>query len=147
MLLLYANQEIDETFTWGEGREAELLKIEAGDVMGIKANVSLTLTQAQNQNKRESAMAAIGVIVQYIQVPENEKPAVRYAFVQALSAIGFNNAEDIIRQAAVDPAGILAMLPPDIAPIVQSAFEQAGLLPPTPTEKTNFPPVTATAGA
>jgi len=147
VLLLYANQEVDETFTWGEGREAELLKINAGDVMGIKANVSLTLTQAQNQNKRESAMAAIGVIVQYIQIPENEKTAARYAFVQALSAIGFNNAEDIIRQAAVDPAGILAMLPPDIAPIVQQAFQQAGLLPPAEKLSSNSPPVTSAANS
>ena len=130
VLLLYANQEVDETFTWGEGREAELLNIKAGDVMGIKANVSLTLTQAQNQNKRESAMAAIDVITRWIQIPEPEKPATRYAFVQALSAIGFNNAEDIIRQAAVDPAGIIAMLPPDLAGIVQQAFVQAGIIEP-----------------
>jgi hypothetical protein len=67
--------------------------------------------------------------------------------VQALSAIGFNNAEDIIRQAAVDPAGILAMLPPDIAPIVQQAFQQAGLLTPAENPSSNAPPVTSAANS
>lgn len=129
VLLLYANQDQDETFTWGEGREAELLKIKANDVLGIRANVTLTMTQSQNQRKLEMAQQAIQTVMTYIQVPEIEKPAVRVAFVQALQAVGFHNAEDIIRQATVDPAGILAMLPPDIAPIVEQAFMQAGLMP------------------
>lgn len=128
VLLLCANQDTNEAFAWGEGREAVLLEIEADKVLGLKANVALTLTQSQNMKKLESAQTAISIVMQWIQVPEVEKPAVRYAFVQALSAVGFHNAEDIIRQATTDPQGILALLPPDIAPVVQQALIQAGLL-------------------
>ncbi len=129
-LLLYANQDIDETFTWAEGRETKLLTIEKDKVLGIRVNVTLTLTQAQNREKLESAMAATDLVIKYIGIPEMEKPAVRPAFIQALSSLGFHNAEDIIRQAALDPAGVLALLPPDIAPVVEQAFAQAGLLTP-----------------
>lgn len=128
VLLIYANQDADETFSWGEGREAVLLNIQADKVLGLRANVTLTLTQSQNQKKLESAMTAIQIVTQWIQVPETEKQSVRYAFVQALSAVGFHNAEDIIRPAAVDAMGILALMPPDIAPIIQQALVQAGLL-------------------
>ena len=88
-------------------------------------------------------MAAIDVITRWIQIPEPEKPAARYAFVQALSAIGFNNAEDIIRQAAVDPAGIIAMLPPDLAGIVQQAFVQAGIIAPEAAPTDESAPIAA----
>ncbi|MCE5310434.1 MAG: hypothetical protein LLG20_22585 [Acidobacteriales bacterium] len=129
-LLLYANQDLDETFTWAEGRETKLLTIEKDKVLGIRVNATLTLTQAQNREKLESAMAATDLVIKYISIPEIEKPAARPAFIQALSSLGFHNAEDIIRQAAVDPAGVLAMLPPDIAPVVEQAFVQAGLIAP-----------------
>lgn len=127
-IVLYANQDRDETFSWGEGRESTLLTIKAGDVQGIRANVSLTLVQAQNQAKLQSAMTAIDVVTKYIQVPEPDKVAARAAFVQALSSVGFQNAEDIIRDAAVDAEGILALCPPEIAPVVEQAFIQAGLI-------------------
>lgn len=130
VIQLYANQDQDETFTWGEGQDAELLNIKAGDVQGLRMNVTLTLVQAQNASKLQNAQAAIGIINSWIVIPETDKSSVRPAFVQALSALGFRNAEDIIRQAAVDPAGILAMLPPGLALIVQQAFEQAGVMAP-----------------
>lgn len=130
VILIYANQDRDETFTWGEGREATLLSIKADDVLGIRANVSLTLTQAQNQQKLQSAMTAIDIVTKYIAIPEPEKASVRFAFVQALSSVGFHNAQDIIREAAVDAAGILALMPPKIAPIVERALAQAGLIAP-----------------
>lgn len=130
VILIYANQDRDETFTWGEGREASLLAIRAEDVLGIKANVTLTLTQAQNQQKLQSAMTAIDIVTKYIAIPEMEKPAARFAFVQALSSVGFHNAQEIIRDAAVDPAGILALMPPEIKPIVEQALAQAGFIAP-----------------
>jgi len=128
VLLIYANQEENETFTWGEGREAVLKTIEADKVLGLRANVTLTLTQSQNQKKLESAQNAIQIVMQWIQVPEVEKATVRYAFVQALSAVGFHNAEDIIRAATTDVEGILALMPPDIAPFIEQALVQAGML-------------------
>lgn len=128
VILLYANQDTDETFTWGEGREAVLMEIKANDVLGIRANVSLTLTQAQNQWKLEMAKAAIENVNGYLQTPETEKQSVRQLYVQALTALGFHNAEDIIRQAVTDPAGILALVSPDVAPVIQQALVSAGLM-------------------
>lgn len=146
--VLYANQDTDETFTWTDGRESKLLTLQAGDVQGLRAHVTLTLVQAQNQQKLQSAMTAIDVVTKYIMVPEVDKVAARSAFVQALTAVGFNNADDIIRKAAVTPEAILAMCPPDMAPAVQDAFVQAGLIAPpaappgSPQDASGAPPVT-----
>lgn len=129
VILIYASQDRDETFTWGEGREAVLLSIKADDVLGIRANVSLTLTQAQNQQKLQSAMTAIDIVTKYIAIPEPEKPAARFAFVQALSSVGYHNAQDVIREGVVDANGILAILPQEVRPIVEQALAQAGLMP------------------
>lgn len=144
VLMLYANQNTDETFTWGEGRDAELVNIKAADVLGIRANVTLTMTQSQNQQKLQSAMTAIDVVTKYVQVPEPEKEAVRQAFVQALNAVGFHNADDIIRQAATDPQGVLALMPPELQGIVMQAFEQAGVIaPPGETPQPSAPAAVA----
>lgn len=64
----------------------------------------------------------------------------RYMYVQALQLMGFHNAEDIIRVAAVDAAGIAALLPPDVAPIVMQALAQAGIAMPPSTSTTQTPP-------
>ena len=128
--VLYANQDKDETFTWSDGRESKLLTIEASKVLGLRSHVTLTLVQAQNQAKLQSAMTAIDVVTKYILVPEVDKMAARSAFVQALAAVGFNNADDIIRKAAVTPEAILALCPPEMAPAVQAAFVQAGIMAP-----------------
>jgi hypothetical protein len=142
VIVLYANQDKDETFTWSEGTAQKLLTIKAGDVQGIRANVSLTLVQAQNQAKLQSAMTAIDVVTKYFGIMEADKQAARPAFVQALSSVGFNNADDIIRKATVDPEGILALCPPEIAPLVQQAFVEAGLIadPAAPASPAEEPP-------
>lgn len=134
VIVLYANQNRDETFVWGEGTASKLLTIRAGDVQGIRANVTLTMVQAQNQAKLQSAMTAIDVVTKYISVPEPDKVAARRAFVQALSSVGFNDAESIIRAAAVDAAGILAITPPELQSVIQQALEAAGLIAPQNTE-------------
>lgn len=126
--LVYANQDHDETFTWGEGEAAELLTIQAGDVQGLRVNVSLTLVQAQNQSKLQNAQAAAASMGQYAMLAETEKSSQRELYVQIVSSLGFNNADEIVRKAAVDPAGIIGMLPPDIAPIVEQALVQAGVM-------------------
>lgn len=128
--LLYANQNRDETFTWGEGEAAELLTIKANDVSGLRMNVTLKLVQSQNQSKLANAQAAIGIMTQYAQLPETEKQSQRTLYVQAISSLGFNNAEDLVRQAAVDVPAIMALLPPDLAPLVEQALQGAGAMPP-----------------
>lgn len=134
--LIYANLNADEVFVWGEGEAQELLTIVANDVRGLRMNVHLKLVQSQNQSKLENATAAIGIVSQYIAIPEPDKVAVRPLFVQAIEALGFQQAEDIIRQAVVDPMGILAIMPPEIAPVVEAALVDAGLIvPAAPVEE------------
>ena len=149
--LIYANQDRDETFTWGEGEDAKLLSIKAGDVQGLRANVTLTLVQAQNQAKLASAQAAIAIAKEYVWVPETEKPSQRRLYVQAVASLGFNDAEEIIRKGTVDPAGILAIVPPEMQPVIQAALVSAGLIaapaqPGGKTSETSTAPVTAPAG-
>lgn len=128
--LIYANQNREETFSWGEGEASELLTIVPGDIQGLRMKVSLKLTQSQNQSKLANAQAAIAIIQSYIALPETDKVAARPLFVQAIESLSFNNAEDLVRQAVVDPAGILALMPPEAAPAVQEALIQAGLMAP-----------------
>lgn len=142
--LVYANLDQDEVFIWGEGEAAELLTIKANDVRGLKMNVNLKLVQSQNQSKLANAQAAIGLVAAYIAVPEMEKPAVRDLYIQALASLGFSNAEDIIRKAVTDPAGIIALLPPEVAPIVAQALVAAGIMAPEAGAAT-APPAVAPA--
>lgn len=128
--LLYANQDTDETFVWGEGKDAELLQIKAGDVKGLRANVTLTLTQSDNLQRLESARQAIDIAIKYLGVPEPDKPSLRRLFTQAISAMGFNDADRIIREGVVDPAGILALLPPDMQPVFTAFLQAQGMLAP-----------------
>jgi hypothetical protein len=137
--LLYANQDRDETFAWGEGQDMKLLTISANDVAGLRMNVTLTMVQSQNQQKLQQAEKGIQTVMSYLSVPETDKTAARPMFVQVLSSLGFRDAEDIIRQAVVDPAGILALVPPDIAPVVQQALVGAGLMAPEPVAEAREP--------
>lgn len=132
--LLYANQDTEETITWGEGKDAELVNIKPGDVKGLRMNVSLTMTQSQSQTKIATAQAAIQAHGSYIMLPEPEKQSARPLFLQLLTGLGFNNADQIIREPITDPAGIAALLPPEMqAPFVAFA-QQMGLLPPATPE-------------
>ncbi|GAA5117145.1 hypothetical protein GCM10023212_05300 [Luteolibacter yonseiensis] len=141
--LVYANQDRDETFAWGDGEASELLTIKAGDVRGLRMNVSLRLVQAQNQSKLANAQAATQALASYIALPEMEKAAARPLFIDQITALGYNNAEDIIRQAIADPAGIIALLPPEIAPIVAQALTDAGVMAPaTGLDNVDSAPVT-----
>lgn len=120
VILNYANQDFDETFMWGEGKDAVPVIITAKDVQGLKANVSLTLTQSQNLQKLEAAKAAIDIGMKYAGLPEDQKAGQRLLFVQALKGLGFDDADKIVREAVMDVAGIGAMLPENVRP----AFEQ-----------------------
>lgn len=128
--LHYANHDHDETFVWGEGKDAELIEIKGGDVKGLRMKVTLTLTQAQNQQKLQNAQVGISIVSGYTMLPEAEKAAPRRVFVQALASLGFDDADQLIRAAAVDPQGILALLPPDLQPVFAAFLQSQGMLPP-----------------
>jgi hypothetical protein len=128
--LIYANLDTDEVFTWGEGSDSALFTIRAGDVQGLRMNVSLTLVQAQMQAKFQSAHSGISIAMQYTQLPEHEKTSQRLLYIEALHMLGFHEAQDIIRPAVVDISSLLALLPPEEAAQVQMVLAQAGLVEP-----------------
>jgi hypothetical protein len=130
--LKYAHHDVEETFTWGEGKDAELLTIKPGDVAGLRMNVSLTLVQSQSQTKLENARAAIAIASEYSMLPETEKTAQRTLYVQAIRSLGFHEAEDVIREAITDPMGILALVPMEMQEAVAAALAQVGLMPENP---------------
>jgi hypothetical protein len=126
--LLYANQDADETFVWSEGKEPELMEIKRSDVRNLKLNVAITMTQSQNQTKLANGMAGIDAHSKYILIPEPEKGAARPLFLQAIQALGFNAADQIIREPVTDAAGIAAMLPPELQPAFLTFAQQNGLV-------------------
>jgi len=128
--LLYANQNQDETFTWAEGTMPELITLTRESVHGLRLNVSLTMTQAQNQQKLKSGQAAIGIHQQYIGLPEPEKQSARTLYEQTIAALGFHGADQIIRQPITDAAGIAAMLPPELQQAWVAFAQQSGLIAP-----------------
>lgn len=130
--LLYANQNQDETFTWDEGQDPELVTLNRDSIKGLKMNVSLTMTQAQNQQKLQSGQAAIGIHGQYVALPEMEKQSARPLFVQSIQALGFHGADQIIREPVADAAGIAALLPPDMQQAFLQFAQQSGLMPAEP---------------
>lgn len=144
--LTYANLDEDETFTWGEGQDMELVSLKADAVKGLKMNVTLTLSRSQNQEKLQTAQAAINLISSWIAIPEIEKPAARKLFIQALKSLGFNDADRIIREAVVNPQDILPMLPPDMAAMFGQFLQSMGMGPPgTPAATQPDAPVTVAA--
>lgn len=103
VVLLYANQNYDETFTWGEGRDAQLLQLDEKAASTLHYHVRILLTQSQSQEKLETANAAIGIMGQYTMLPELEKEAQRPLYIQAISSLGFESVEDIVRPAIIAP--------------------------------------------
>lgn len=131
--LLLANMDRDETFAWGEGKDAELVKISKKDVRKIRLDVAITMSQSQSQQKLQATQVAISILQGYLALPEQEKTAARPLFVEALKTLDFNNADQIIRDAAVDAASIAAMLPKELqAPFMQFMNAAGQGAPPAP---------------
>jgi hypothetical protein len=108
--LFYANYDRDEAFVWGEGENAELMKLTAKRVEDLDIDVRMLLTQEQNQTKLEGAKVAVDLFGQWVQMPEVEKVHARPLFLQAMKALEFDQADEIIRRAMPtleDAAGLL----------------------------------------
>ena len=81
----------------------------------------------------------IGIALPYSTVPDPGKAGRRILFVQALKSLGFSDADAIIRQAVVDVASILQMLPPQVQPAFEAFLQQNGLAAPAPAQPTAQP--------
>lgn len=134
--LVYANQDEDETFTYGEGDNTSLIELKAADVKGIRINVKILLSQSQNQFKLEHAQAGIGILQSYIALPEAEKAGARPLFIQAMRALEFSDAEAMIRQSVTDLMSGVMLLPVEqqmqAVQIVQAGYAALGAPPPPP---------------
>lgn len=111
--LFYSNFDREEAFVWGEGRNAELVRMTPEKVSNLDLDVRMLLTQEQNQTKLEGAQVASGLITQWLQVPEAEKGAVRPLFLQAIKALDFDQADEIVRQPMAKIEDCIALLSPE----------------------------------
>lgn len=142
--LYYANFDRDEAFVWGEGDTAELLELKGSQIENLDLDIRMLLTQEQNQTKLEGAQAATGIFAQWLGVPEAEKPAARPLFLQAVKALEFDGAEQIIRKPMVRLEDVLAILPADQQQRLGALLQQEGTLAATPPQNapTQTPPPT-----
>jgi len=139
--LLYANHNLTETFTWNEGEHPELLELKKSQVRGLKLNVTLTMTQSQNEDRLQSGQQAISIHTQYVGLPEVEKEAARPLYVQSVQALGFHGADQIIRWPVVDVEGLVQILPPELQqPFVAFAVQNGLIAPPSPEAGAGGPP-------
>jgi hypothetical protein len=129
--LIYDNADQAETFVWGEGKDAELLAIQPGDVKGLRCRVSMSMTSNQNSRKLQSAQVAINIGAMYLNLSEADKVSQKRLYVDALQLLGFPDADKIIRDGIVDPMGILQILPPNMQPMFEQFLQAIGMLPPT----------------
>lgn len=111
--LFYANFDRTETFLWGEGEKAELVSLSADQVRDLDIDCRMLLTQEQNSDKLAGSQAATGMFMQYVQLQEVDKSAGRPLFLQAIKALQFEQADEIIRPAILTLEAAIALLPPD----------------------------------
>lgn len=139
--LIYANMNRDEIFTYFEGEAQKVGTLEATRIKDLDMNVRLLLTRFKQRDNIEQSEKAITLVTQqYLPLPEPEKGAVRPLFVQAVKAMGFDQADTIVRQPILmvdpttgQPAGQqLASLPPpaQAPPPAQQQPERTAALPP-----------------
>ncbi len=111
--LHYANFDRAEAFTWGEGQDKELVTMTPEQVQNLDIDVEMLMTQEQNQNKLEGAQTMIQQLQAYSAMPEIDKSGARIGVVQALKALEFSNAEQMVRQPVVSLESCIPLLPPD----------------------------------
>lgn len=112
--LLYENFDRDEAFVYGEGESMQLMELREEQVRDLEIDIEILLTQAQNQFKLENARAGIELFNAYSQLPEVEKQHGRTLWMQALRALDFADADQIIRPASVDMESAMSILPPEV---------------------------------
>jgi len=111
--LFYSNFNREETFMFGEGDNAELVSISAKDVKDLDVDVRMLLTQEQNASKLEGSQAAVGMFMQWVQLPAAERVAGHPLFLQAIKALEFDQAEEIIVKPPATIEDMLTLLPPE----------------------------------
>lgn len=110
--LLYSNFDRAEAFAWGEGHHKQLVTLTPEHVRDLDIDVVMLLTQEQNQNKLQGAQVMMQLEQNYSHLPETDKAGARIGVVQALKALEFANAEEMVRKPVVTLESCLPLLPP-----------------------------------
>jgi hypothetical protein len=122
--LYYANFDREEAFVWGEGHNKELVRITPDHVRDLDIDVVMLLTQEQNQTKLEGAKAMMQMEQTYAGLPEVDKAGARVGMVQALKALEFSNAEEMVRKPMLTVESCLSILPPEEAERLKGMLAQ-----------------------
>lgn len=130
--LTYANFDRVDAFVWGEGNNAEMVEMTPEKVKDLDIDVTMLLTQEQNQTKLQGAQVLIQLLQAYAGLPESDKAGAKVGIVQALKALEFSNPEQIVRDPIVDIPSLLKMLPPDQAQLLMQAMQAIQAAPPPP---------------
>ena len=115
--LLYTRQNREETFAFGHGQFRKIVTITPEQVRNLKMHVHLLLTRFKQKQDADNAQAALQVLMNYIQIPEQEKPAARTLCVQLVKARGFDNADTIIREPLAPQPAMPGAVGPDGQPV------------------------------
>ncbi len=148
--LLYSNFDREETFTYGEGENTELIQITPEQVEGLNMDVDIILSQTQDMDKVNNSKAAIEFMNGYAALPEMEKVSQRQLYIQALAGLGFSNADKIVRPGVTSMQEMIPLLPPEEQQLITTALamqEQAAAATPLPADSMAdpmAPPVTET---
>ena len=111
--LLYSNFERAEAFVWGEGHDRKLVTLTPEHVRELDIDVVMLLTQEQNQEKLQAAQVMMQLEQSYAGLPETDKAGARVGVVQALKALEFANAEQMVRHPVLKLENCLGLLPPE----------------------------------
>lgn len=138
--LLYTHLNRAETFAYGDGEFRQIMSLTPAQVQGLKMKVHLLLTRFKQKQDTDNAQAAMQAVLQYIQLPEQEKAAVRTLVVQIVKGHGFDNADAIVREPIEQDPNQRPQTPPeslsinykDAPPDVRRQMEEkAGFTPST----------------
>jgi hypothetical protein len=137
--LHYSNFDREEAFVWGEGQNAEMVTMSPDRIANLDIDVAMLMTQEQNQTKLENAQVATDIMVKWVNLPEVEKASQRPLYVQAVQALDFDAADDIVRQAAPTIEDCISILPPDESKRLQQLLKLAQQAIPPPASPQTTP--------
>lgn len=144
--LHYANFDRDEAFVWGEGENKELVTITPDHIKDLDIDVVMLLTQEQNQTKLQGAQVMLSMITGYAALSPLYQAGAKGGIVQALKALEFQNAEDMVPDPIVSFQSCIPLLPPEqqqLAMQFLAMVQQQQAATPVAAQTSTNPPQTA----
>jgi hypothetical protein len=91
-----ATMDEEEVYEYMEGEVRSFAKMSPDEIRRLDVNVTLVLTQNQSQRQIEVADAALKVQERYLATPGPMRAMVRPLLTQILSALGFENVDELL---------------------------------------------------